>query len=95
MPVPSHDALGAKAVPDRLRLHLRDRTRLRSAVCGDAAVKRYRPSLEERADEVIQDHLDGMLREVGPQARRPRRRLTPKPSIIYEAVRRKLRGGNV
>lgn len=53
-------------------------------------MKRYQPSLEERADEVIQDHLDGVLREAGPMMRRKPRRFTPKLSIIYEAVRKKL-----
>lgn len=55
-------------------------------------VKRYRPSLDERVDEVIQDHLEGNLRKTGEMPRRKPRRHTPKPSIIYEAVRRKLRG---
>jgi len=45
--------------------------------------------LESRAEEVIQEHLDGHLRKSGAMSRRKRRRLTPKPSIIEEAVRRK------
>lgn len=54
------------------------------------AVKRYNPTLEERAEEIIQDHLDGNLRKEGAMERRgKRRRLIPKPSIIEEAVRRK------
>jgi hypothetical protein len=55
-------------------------------------VKRYQPSLEERADEVIQDHMDGSLRKTGEMQRRGRPpRRVPNFNIIYEAVRRKFR----
>lgn len=49
------------------------------------------PSLEQRVEEVIQDHLAGHLRKEGPQNRRgrPPHRVA-KFTIIEEAVRRKL-----
>jgi hypothetical protein len=53
-------------------------------------VKPYAPSLEERVEEIIQDHLNGDLRKEGPMSRRGKRsRRVPKPTIIEEAVRRK------
>lgn len=54
-------------------------------------MKRLNPPIEARVEEVMQDHSDGYLRKEGAVSRRgKRRRLVPKPSIIEEAVRRKL-----